>query len=201
MAHACLATNRNNSALLLFFSANDHGARQSWSAWTESLLERSKSNPVAAYLSADADARGGSLGAAAEKLSLATKQDSKFALGFNARGVVRAVQGRWDEALLDFVTATDLAPQLADAHVSLGTYWVLQEAPDAAIQAAESALAINWAFALAFNVRGCAHFGKGEFQKASNDFTKARELCPLLGIADVNHTTMLASMQGRTTFR
>ncbi|MCJ7728514.1 MAG: hypothetical protein MUO27_01330 [Sedimentisphaerales bacterium] len=193
MAHACLATNRNNASLLLFFSANDPRDRQLWSAWTESLLKLSGKNPIAAYLSADADARAGRLSPAAEKLTLVLKYESQFALAYSARGVLRSIQGRWDEALLDFVAANSLAPELADAHANLGTYWVLREAPDAAIQAAECALAINGEFALAFNVRGCARLGKGEFDKAVSDFTKAREFCPLLAIAAVNQATMLAT--------
>jgi len=192
MAHACLATNRNNASLLLFFSADSPGDSKLWSAWTRSLIEESSSSPVTVYLSADADARAGRLSAAAEKLSLAVTmgRESQSGLACSARGLVRTLQGRWDEALLDFMAPSKLAPGLADVHASLGSYWVLREAPDGAIQAAERALAVNQECALAINVRGCAHLAKGEHGLATDDFALARRLCPLLAVASHNQATM-----------
>ena len=59
-AHACLATIRNNEALVLFFAAED-GDLAAWKTWTESLHTRSPFNAVAASLLGDALARSGDL--------------------------------------------------------------------------------------------------------------------------------------------
>jgi len=47
---------------------------------------------------------------------------------------------------------------------------VLKEAPEGALKAFEKAIEINPEFALAFNGRGCVHFGFGKFDDAIQDF-------------------------------
>jgi len=191
MAHSCLASNRNNTSLLLFGSSNGPQDDQAWAVWANAFFEYSNETPVSAYLAADADARLGRLQEAEGKLSAALKQNRDFALAYNARGVLRTLNEQWDEALLDLEAACCIAPTLADAFASLGTYWVLRETPTGAMDAAEKALAINPEFALAYNVRGCAYFGRGEYLRASEDFSKAAALCRALCISELNCATSL----------
>jgi len=88
--------------------------------------------------------------------------------------------------LEDFLLATQAAPELAEAHASLGTYWILREAPEGALEAFNQALAINPDFALAYNGRGCAYFGQGEFEKAAQNFRMASQLSPMVALTEVN---------------
>ena len=144
MAHASLATNRNNAAMMLFLSVKEEGDVTSWSDWTSSLLNKNQENPVAIYLYADAQARSGNHNEAAVQLltkalnhpssplsqnSSAREIDSSemvnYALICNARGVLRMLTNDMDYALMDFLQATRLAPNLADAHANLGSYYIM----------------------------------------------------------------------------
>ena len=185
-AHACLATNRNNASMLMFLSAKEDKDIELWSEWTKSLLQSNPQNPIALYLSADAEARQGKLKAAIEGFTQALNVKTDFALTLNARGVVRVLNNEWDEALIDFLQATQCDPKLADAHTNLGTYWVIREAPDGAIEAFNKAIALNPDFAMAYNGIGCANFGKGDFEKATHNFSITSRLSPILAVAEIN---------------
>ncbi|GAG85369.1 unnamed protein product, partial [marine sediment metagenome] len=76
--------------------------------------------------------------------------------------------------------------KLADAHANIGTYWVIREAPDGAIEAFNRAIALNPDFALAYNGIGCAYFGKGEFESAAHNFSITSQLNPILAVAEIN---------------
>jgi tetratricopeptide (TPR) repeat protein len=191
MAHASLATNRNNAAMALFLSVKEPGDLTAWSTWTEALLRKQPQHPVALYLAADAKARIGHLQEAITGFSQAVQGQPYFALARNARGVAYVLNNQWDEAQVDFYLTTKLAPTFADAHANLGTLSVLREVSpqqgDAALAAFEAALAINPDFALAYNGRGCLYFGSGDFERAAEDFRQAAERSPSLVVADINH--------------
>jgi len=194
MAHVCLVTNQNNASLLLFLSVQEKGDIELWLNWTESFVNRYADNPIALYLLGDAEARIGKVEEAKGKFDQALQINRNFALALNARGVVNVMCNLWNEALMDFYQATKLAPTLADAYANLGTYWVLRKAPEGAIEAFNNALTINPDFALAYNGRGCAHFGKGDFDKAIDDTEKASELSPVLLPASANQGIVLAAL-------
>lgn len=200
MGHASLATNRNNASLMLFLSVKDEGDLKSWSEWTDSLLSKHPSNPIALYLSADAKARRGRLKEAKEGFTQALKIKEDLAIAFNARGVVQVLTNEWDNALMDFLQATEIAHDFADAYVNLGTYWILKEAPEGALEAFNKALAINPEFALAYNGRGCAYFGRGkyEYEASIADMEKAFELSPVLLPALSNQGIVLSAMASQS---
>lgn len=186
MAHACLATNRNNAATLLFVSVKEDGDLRTWSAWTDALVRRQPQHPIALYLAADAQARAGRLQDAVATLTQAIQRHPDFALGLNARGVLRVLTVDWENALGDFRLATRLAPTLADAHANVGTYWILREAADGALEAFTLALTLSPEFALAYNGRGAAYFGQGKFEEAAHEFRTAAQFSPLLVMAELN---------------
>jgi hypothetical protein len=80
MAHACLATNRNNAATSLFISVKEDGVLHTWSAWTDALVRRQPQHPIALYLAADAQARAGRLQDALATLTRAIQRQPDFAL-------------------------------------------------------------------------------------------------------------------------
>lgn len=88
--------------------------------------------------------------------------------------------------MIDFLLATNSAPDLADAHANSGTYYILVEAADGAIDEFNKAIELNREFALAYNGLGCAYFGKGEFDTASQCFATASQLCPTLVVPEIN---------------
>src|SRR5436305_7185889 len=102
LAHACLATNRNNEALRWFLSLRRAEDVAAWTAWTKELGRRHPHEPVALYLQADVAARTGHMPEAREKLDQAIHRHKRFALAWSARGVVRLLAGDQDGALSDF---------------------------------------------------------------------------------------------------
>ena len=89
-AQACLATNRNNKALLLILTVKPEGVKR-WSAWTERFVEDHPDSAVACYLRADALARRCDHGAAETWFTKAIGRDQKLALAWVGRGLVRAI--------------------------------------------------------------------------------------------------------------
>lgn len=177
MGHAYLATNNNNASLVSFFSTNNSPNLVEWSAWTERFLENNPQHPIALYLSADAKARTGYLEEAITKFTQALAVKPDFALALNGRGTVYALQKQWDSAYVDLYSTTKLDPDLADAYANLGTLAVIREFSlfqgSSALDAFNQALQINPNFTLAYNGRGCLHYGSGQFETAARDFEMA----------------------------
>jgi tetratricopeptide (TPR) repeat protein len=192
--HACLATNRNNEAMLLFMSIRDPEPAGKCVAWVQGLAERHRESAVAQYLMGDALARAGRLDEAIDAFDRSLAIDPGFGLAWNARGVARAAKGDMDDALMDLTQATRICPDLADAHANLGTYWVLMSVAPGAIQSFDRAIALDPACALAYNGRGCARFGKGDYDGAIEDLEKAFDLCPALVPVGANEVLVLSAL-------
>ena len=118
-AHACLATNRNNHALILFLSVTEPNELGDWKTWTKVLADKHPGNPVSHYLYADALARAGDLLSSEVSFTRAIEKDAKLGLAWIGRGTIKALQGKKDEAYIDLLKATQVQPNLADAHASL----------------------------------------------------------------------------------
>lgn len=190
MGHASLALNRGNDAFLLFRSVTAPEDIAAWKAWADGLARAQPENPTALYLAADATARKGDLQAAIDGFTSALRRDAGHKLSLNARGVALAVEGDADAALTALIQATRLAPDLADAHASYGTFIVLQawSYDDAGLRAFDRALQLDPRFALALNGRGCFSFGSGKFEEAVADFRRAAEILPELVVAGKNQS-------------
>jgi tetratricopeptide (TPR) repeat protein len=190
LGHAHLATNRNNESLVLFWSSMSYRAHcQAWHAWTGELLRRHPDSAMASYLQGDALARLGRHEQAARAFDAALARDPKLHLARHARGVLRCAQGDLEAALVDLVTATKGAPQLSEAHASLGALWVRWRAPEGAKRAYDDALKLVPDFALALNGRGCACYGMGRWNSARTDLQDASRLSaqsPSEALATVN---------------
>ena len=190
-AHACLATNRNNDALILFLSVTTRDDLHTWNEWTQGLAEKHPENPISRYLYADALVRTSDISQAEEEFARAIEQEPKLALGWIGLGIVKALQGKKDEAYMDLVKATQLQPSLADAHASLGCMEVMLQNAEGAIKAFDEALRIDPNFALAYNGRGCARYGLGKPDEAFLDFEMAQTLFPALVMTEANRSFVL----------
>lgn len=195
-AHACTATNRNNLALALFMLTDDEEATK-WRNWAENLSRTHPNNAVASYLLGDALARTDDFETAGEAFTRAIAQDAKLGMALIARGMVRALSGKDDEAYCDLVRATtEVAPQLAESHAALGCAEVAMENASAALASFNAALELNPDFALAYNGRGCAHYGLGHPDEANRDFEEAQKtFLPLLGAAASNQACVRAMVR------
>jgi len=93
-AHACLATNRNNRALLLFLSVapDEHPL---WRTWSGNLVKKHRENAIARYLHGDALARCGDPDGD-NWFSKALESDPKLGLAWVGRGVVTRLGDRPD---------------------------------------------------------------------------------------------------------
>ena len=187
MAHACMVTNRDNEAFLLFHSVKESKDKEQWIQWTGSLLKKHPENPMALYLSADALSRQGKLKEAIDRLSKAISLKPDFSSAMALRGVLYFLTNSPDIAIVDLTSAAEIAPDNAYAHAVLGIYDVLIRAPEGALEQLNKAIQINPRFSLAYNGRGCAYFGMGEFDKAAWDFRTVMLLSPGLLSAHVNY--------------
>ena len=193
-AHACLATNRSTQAMMLFLNAKDEDIAE-WRAWTESLSTENPDNAVALYLHGDALARSGEFTEAEKFFTRAIERDGKFGLALVGRGVVRTLLKRTDEAYIDFVIATRVQPNLAEAYTSLGCLEIFSRNADGALTAFNKALELDPMCALAYNGRGCAYYGLGKPDEASLNFEMANELCPVLVFTEANQSFVLAMVE------
>ncbi|MBM4148942.1 MAG: tetratricopeptide repeat protein [Lentisphaerae bacterium] len=158
--HACLALNRNDESVEAFMSvAETPGAAGWWRSWTKAFAKQHPENLVAVYLEADGVARTGDWEAAIKRYDSALALDKDFALALNARGTVHALTGKPDDALSDLKQATESSTELADAHASLGTLYLMKKATGA-LETYEEGLTKSASFALARLGRGCARLAQ-----------------------------------------
>lgn len=191
-AHAYLATNRNNEALVVFLSVTEPEQLGQWRAWTGAAAKSESQSAIPHYLYGDALARAGELAAAEHEFSQALERNLKMGLALVGRGTVRALQGKYDPAYMDLHVATQVQPDLADAHASLGSLEVILQNAEGALAAFNEALRLDPTFALAYNGRGCARYGLGKPDEAATDFEMAMTLLPALLVGEANHGFLLA---------
>lgn len=116
-AHALLDANRNDAAACLFASLEQPATVASWDAWTRAWAGEGAS-PAGLYLRGDALARLGRFELALAQFDAAIAADRKQYLAYNARGVLRALLGRYDDANADFASAAAANPAFADARIN-----------------------------------------------------------------------------------
>ena len=206
LAHAALATNRNNASFLLFYSLKKEEEFRLCAEWTSFLSNRNKENLIANYLAADAKVRKGQLDEAIKMLEslvesnqeLTKSKDSykPLALIYNVLGVAYLLSNEWDLAEVSFYIATNLDPKLADAYANKGALGVLRESSESVGTGTKDdlnkAITLNPNFAIAYNSRGAYYFGNGRFEKAAEDFKKSSEIIPFLPTVRLNQTLLSA---------
>ena len=192
-AHAYLAINKNNAAMLLFASLRGPGAAEAGLKWAKNLAATHPKNAVAAYLLGDALARSGQYAAGISAFDRALDLAPKFALALNARGVAKVAADQQDGGLMDFAHAAQLDPKLADACANQGALFLFQENGEGARNAFAKAIEADPSFALAYNGLACAEFAEGEYDKSLADLEKAYDVCPGFLPAGVNEAIVLAA--------
>jgi tetratricopeptide (TPR) repeat protein len=116
-------------------------------------------------------------------------------------GIEYAVQGRFEEARLEFEKVLKIDPSFESARIALELIqdvtdqkikketaihhfkadgYIIKRQWDEAIAECDKALNINHKFAMGYVDRGIAHVGKREYGRAISDFNKAIEINPRL---------------------
>lgn len=177
-AQACLWSNRCGEATSLFLSAIDARASAAWLAFAAQLAAQHVGAAMAHCLHADALARCGQPAAALAEFDAALALDATLVPALIGRGVVLARQSCADPgARRDIEAACRLAPDLAEAHASLGTLQVLRRAASGAERSFLRALQLAPDHVLARNGLGCARYGLGHgaWPQAMADFAAAAD--------------------------
>ena len=170
LGHSDLAGNKNDDSLCEFLTLCADSSRALWTAWTDSLVRAHPVSAVAHYLYGDALARQACWSRAICAFDSALVLDPRCFLALNARSICYVAQASWDEAVLGFRAASEVAPGFADAHANLGAAWILQsDAPEGALAAFQSALTSSPNFALAHNGHACALLELGQVPDAEGE--------------------------------
>jgi tetratricopeptide (TPR) repeat protein len=166
---ACLALNRNNESLRLFVGATAKADLEGYDAWAASFSALHPDRPIASYLKGDALARLGKWNQALVAFNDALKLSPHHSLSLNARGVLFARKGDFDNAGEDFRAAAAANPRLADPVANQG-FRLLQMKAGAQSAASHFTNAIGISsnsFALAEFGKGCAFFALGDWGAAA----------------------------------
>ena len=204
-AHACLALNRNDESLGLFLSLENDADREAWQQWSSGFGRRvheganyiNGQKALAKYLEGDAWARLRKWEDAARCYRQATTLNDQCPLAWNAQGVACVYQKKEPDlkTLADarqcFEKACNLLPTFADAHASLGTYYLMIEAADTAVDEFTKAISHSKGrHSLARIGRACALLGKSRnrkgLQAAADDFTMAVQCSWVRPLAEEN---------------
>lgn len=178
--HACLTLNRNNESLALLLSIENENDKEAWNAYSQSLLQKAGSNPIALYLRGDALARAEDLDGAIDFYGRALAAKPRFQLALIGRGTAFAAKEQWDGARKDFEEAQmEDQPRLAEAYASMGALQILKRAPEGARQSYEQALNISPGYVLALNGLACAKYGLADWEAANSHFAEAARGLPI----------------------
>ncbi|MFH1924550.1 MAG: tetratricopeptide repeat protein [Planctomycetota bacterium] len=196
LGHALLALNRLDEAATLFAGATQKPALVAWKQWTEQLADRYPASAAAHYLHGDALARLGRWDEAEAEFTrvLQPEMDPRFYFAKNARGVLYAVQGSYNESLTDLFKVAAENPRFADGHANLGGLWVLQRASEGAIDSYQKALDLNERAALPRIGLAAGLYGSGDWDGALAQLKRAAEYPDptIFRIASESHLALLA---------
>jgi tetratricopeptide (TPR) repeat protein len=191
LGHSELALNRNNIASVQFATASDSTSTLAWDGWTAALASTSPKSPVALYLRGDALARRGNFWGSIGWFTGALKQDSLFALAFNARGVAYDFVGDPSAAAEDFDVAAKLDTCLADAHANVGVMLLSRGIAKGAQDNFAKAISCDPRYGLAYNGRACARSKLGDKNGAYHDIRLADSVCGVHPFISYNYQTLI----------
>lgn len=177
-AHALLALNRSNESTCQFAALTSASDLSAWEAWTREFLAGRSDRAVAHYLRGDALARLQNWQDALKEFDKALVLNPKHFLSLNARGVVLVINGKFNNALADFVTAEASGPQFADARINRGYLGILRKYSAAALlKQFDAALTLSPGASLAVVGRARALVARGESISGLAEFDRSPGPC------------------------
>jgi Flp pilus assembly protein TadD len=121
---------------------------------------------------------------------------SKQAFHYEAMGVAESVAGKPQEAMKDYLKATEKDPKRAQSAQLLFNEYIRQNRLDDARKMLDDSIQKNPSNSAALSVRGTLYLKQGKTDVAMKDFEKALQLDPNQDIAANNEAYLLAE-QGR----
>jgi len=110
------------------------------------------------------------------------------------RGVALLLQGKYDDAIVEFNTALRLDPTFAKSFNSRGNAWRAKGEVDFALADFNQAIQLDPNFAFPYNNRASAYYDKGEYDKAIADYSEMIRLAPTLAAPYNNRAVVYRAM-------
>jgi len=220
--HVALATGENSIAVEHFYcdsDSNDSTTLNQWYTWTKALAERRSDLASSHYFYGDALARMGNLmgnlAKAKEEFDTSLGIAPDHFLALNARGVVKWLIFEADsskeeyelEAVDDFIQATRISPDFADAWANRGLVGLRDETElSKSIEKFEKALELDPDYWLALNSKAVANGAGGRYWAYQKDISKIEANAPdtpflgyNTGRQTVNDSTLASNRGGTLT--
>jgi tetratricopeptide (TPR) repeat protein len=178
--HACLATNRNNESLSLFFMMSLEDLKK-WAEWCETFVSQNKTKSIAYYFLGDIYSRVGDLDQSFNHFSKAIEIDKENYLAWNARGVISTLRKKYDNSMKDFTKSLSIKYDFVDARNNLGMMRIRQgQGRKGARARFLSVIDLDNKHALAHHGLGCLELLKAQEMdpEKNKNIEKALELLP-----------------------
>jgi tetratricopeptide (TPR) repeat protein len=140
--------------------------------------------------------RAGDIAAAIDGYTQAIEVDPKFAVAHNLRGNAFEASGEQGKAIADYTKAVKLDPKLAKAALDRAILREKTGRLDLALADYTAVIKLG-KDPTVFVYRGCAHLGKGDFNRAIADFTAAINIDPNFAAA-YHYRSMAYEETGQT---
>ncbi|MGC1447782.1 MAG: tetratricopeptide repeat protein [Xanthobacteraceae bacterium] len=124
-------------------------------------------------------------------LSAANLPADLQAFGHHHRGVGLLLQGKYDDAIVEFNAALKADPSYAKSYNSRGNAWRAKGEVDFAIADFNAAIGLDPNFAFPYNGRASAYADKGDYDKAIADYGEVIRLAPTLAAPYNNRAVAL----------
>ena len=119
-------------------------------------------------------------------INRALEIDSEYALAHNYKGVVFAMNGIQDQAILEFTRAVELAPGLTDAYVNRGRVYLEMSDGESALADLEVALTLEPENTELLLIRAQTYLALGDWSRAEADLEQ------VLSLPAADHTSSAA---------
>lgn len=111
-------------------------------------------------------------------LTKAIQSDNTSAAAYSSRGLARALQDKYDQAMADFERAKRLEPDDAVTYNNEATAYIHQRKYEEALPLLDHSLELDRNYAQAYYNRGFAWRNLGKYEKAIEDFSQALRYNP-----------------------
>jgi Flp pilus assembly protein TadD len=180
LAHALAALNHNGDAHSLFMASRAQADIESYHAFAAHLVSSNALNSLAQFIYGDAIARRGNYALAQTVFDRAISMNPPTPLPIYARGVVKALSGDNDGAIVDITRATKAEPTLGDIWLSQAILCLQLDGLSGAQTAISQSVKYSQDSALIHIVLGMVAQESGDTPTAQTEMIRAGQIDALL---------------------